>query len=209
MLEISKTGTLSKHPRGPHFILRDQTHLKETRDGVENIELPLDKLVAYIEPAMPKPVIIHHDAEDAINADGKTVHYDAYDEHKRLTFAELPNEAKYRIEAAALLANNSGVVFHHWDFLNGERDPAMLFFAHEGRDGEDEGGIRIDGKGKEFLSLHTLSVANILGHKRDYPGDEHRGSYNIIEAHILTFLKSIGLEPNMQRINADFCKTCT
>lgn len=111
-----------------------------------------------------------------------------------------------RIEAAALLCNNSGLVFNHGRFSKGERGLSLLFSTHDGREKEGTGGLRTDSRGERFVSLHTQSVALILGHKRDFPGRDK--SYQEIEGHILAMCKQMGLVPNMARIDAEFCRTC-
>lgn len=57
MIEILKSGALSSHPKGPHFVLTDDSHVHETADGENHIALDLPAMLKWLEPD-PDPLRI-------------------------------------------------------------------------------------------------------------------------------------------------------
>lgn len=135
----------------------------------------------------------HHALEDA---DGNT--RIALDREALLAWLAQDPSDKLRIEAVALIANNAGVTFLNGRWVGGERRPALLFHAVASQERS--------GDGKLFYDLRPHHAARIFGHARDFPGMP--GSYATIEQHLVELLALHGIEPNMERIKAEFCPTC-
>ncbi len=54
MIEILKSGALSSHPKGPHFILTDDAHVRETADGESHISIDLPAMLKWLEETDPE-----------------------------------------------------------------------------------------------------------------------------------------------------------
>lgn len=149
MLELSKNPSAPylAHPRGPHFTLLKDEHLTEDKDGEEAVELPLQKVVDYLDKHLDK---------DAI-------------------------------EAMALVTNNNGMALLHHKLHSGERHVQELFSAN---------GPLVHPNGSIDLSLERLALVLV------------RNPFPTVRQHIHDFLKEMGLQPNMERLAAEFCVNC-
>ena len=106
-------------------------------------------------------------------------------------------------EAMALVWGNSGMHFRHGAFDAGERSVGKLFSPQRDKKGACYGEMT-DGRGQKFIALqkyHMCVLLDLYGRRAD---DEGKAIYT----HITEFLKDAGLEPNMERINSEFCPTC-
>jgi len=164
-LDISKDpSAVHPHPRGPHFWQTHDQHLRETRDGEEAYELPLQRIVDYLA-------------------------------------AEPDDEALK--EAMGLVFGNCGLIIN-WGALDaGERAIGKLFSQPRDEQGINRGEA-FDGKGKPFVQLllyHVAVLVEVYAGKTDAFG-------MAVWAHLLRFLKESGLEPNVDRIKAEFCADC-
>jgi hypothetical protein len=152
MIEVSKnpSSAFTGHPRGPHFILTTHELLRENAAGEEVYELPLQKIVDYL------------------------------DQH--------PGD-KDCIEAMNLITCNNGMALLHHKLPN-EKNVALLFAPNGPL-------VHMSEKG-DFLDMNLERLAVVLV----------RNPYPDVKKHIADFISSVGLTPNLERLEAEFCATC-
>ena len=108
------------------------------------------------------------------------------------------------LEAMARILGNSGLSLNIGRWSAGERQPNMLFIQTGSRPAGD-GRIHTDAQGQTFTSIHLLSIARILGNTQPHGGPE---SAQTIHDHIVAFIELLGVKANLERIQAEFCRTC-
>ncbi len=94
---------------------------------------------------------------------------------------------KDRIEAIALISNNNGMALMHHLLGSGETSVDRLFSSN---------GPLIHKGNKIDFNLERLAI--VLA----------RNPYPEVKKHIINFITQIGLKPNLERIQQEFCVNC-
>lgn len=115
---------------------------------------------------------------------------------------EEPEDPELR-EAMNLVFGNCGLCIRWGMFDAGERAVGKLFVMPRDKDGKNRG-ENFTGQGERFTMLLLEHVAKVLEGCHSDGTEQGKKIYG----HIERFVKEAGLEPNIDRIKAEFCPTC-
>jgi hypothetical protein len=99
-------------------------------------------------------------------------------------------ENMLKIEAMGLLSGNNGMGIT-WHQNKENRDVASAFAPNGPL-------IHTDALGNKFIDMNLERIALVLA----------RNPFKEVKEYLITFLTQVGIKPNMERINADYCTTC-
>jgi hypothetical protein len=160
-----------------------------------------------IERHRDAPIFLLHEEHEHETPDGERFHVIPAEIAIKHLVANLDNPQGY--DAINCFLGSSGCSVNEYLLRLGERDPAKLFSMTQ------EGHILISAtEGPKLRLRYDTVVVHTRDHVRDSKEAEHPSgvkggehSRKHLEA-AAAFLKDIGLEPNHERIMAEFCKNC-
>lgn len=143
MIEILKSGALSSHPKGPHFVLTDDAHVHETADGENHIAIDLPAMLKWLESDLD-PLRIEAFALVSNNA-GLTFL------HSRFVAGERELAMLFQVNAKPVTAGD-GTLFHDLCPLH----PARIMGHKRDFPGKPGSYPAIERHLTELLALHGL-----------------------------------------------------